>query len=224
MTVEDITELRETEARRQLMMREVEHRSKNTLAVVQAALRMGASGTSDAQELAKAVEARVAALGRSQSVLTSVGAEGAELRGLIEQEVAPFAPHAAEDGAQRLILDGADTRVTAPAAQALTMTFHELATNAAKYGAFAAANGTVRISWRIDAQSGMLVFDWRETNGPQIEERGRRAGFGTRLINTTIEQQLRGKIDWRWTSTGLSVEARVPLGYVLSGPDGPVGV
>jgi two-component sensor histidine kinase len=219
MTIEDVSELRETEARRQLMMREVEHRSKNTLAVVQAALRMGASGTNDAQELAKAVEARVAALGRSQSVLTTVGPEGAELRQVIEQEVLPFAPNAVADGSQRFILSGSDTRVTAQAAQALTMAFHELATNAAKYGAFSSAEGIVRISWQIDPQRSMLVFNWSEVNGPEVEERGGRKGFGTRLINTTIEQQLGGKIDWRWSPKGLTVEAGLPLEHVLSGAD-----
>jgi two-component sensor histidine kinase len=219
MTIQDITELRESDARRQLMLREVEHRAKNTLALVQAAVRMGASGTSDAQELARAVEARVAALGRSQSVLTTVGAEGAELRQLIEQEVLPFAPHVSSPGERRLVLDGTATRVTAPAAQALTMTFHELATNAAKYGAFSSTEGNVRISWHIDAQRGALVLDWSETNGPPIEARRPRPGFGTRLISTTIQHQLGGKVAWRWGADALTVEAELPLQHVLSGSD-----
>jgi two-component sensor histidine kinase len=219
MTIQDITELRESDARRQLMLREVEHRARNTLALVQAAVRMGASGTTDVQELARAVEARVAALGRSQSVLTTVGAEGAELRQLIEQEVLPFAPQDSSLGRQRLVLDGSATRVTAPAAQALTMTFHELATNAAKYGAFSSADGNVRISWQTDPQRGVLVFDWSETNGPVIEERRPRPGFGTRLISTTIEHQLGGKVAWRWGPAALTVEAEVPLQHVLSGSD-----
>jgi PAS domain S-box-containing protein len=91
VVVQDITEIREADARRDLMLREVEHRSKNTLAVVQAALRLGASGTTDVRELAKAVEARVAALARSQSLLTTVGEGGAPLHLIVEQEVAPFA-------------------------------------------------------------------------------------------------------------------------------------
>jgi two-component sensor histidine kinase len=151
-------------------------------------------------------------------VLTTVGAEGAELRRLIEQEVLPFAPEELLDK-KRLVLDGAATRVTAPAAQALTMTFHELATNAAKYGAFSSADGNVRISWHIDPGRGALVFDWSETNGPALEEGRPRPGFGTRLITTTIEHQLGGKVAWRWGAAALTVEAEVPLQHVLSGSD-----
>ena len=134
-------------------------------------------------------------------------------------QVVPFAPRAASASTPSFILDGAETRVTAPAAQALTMTFHELATNAAKYGAFSSADGQVRIGWQVDAQRGMLVFNWSETNGPAVEERRQRPGFGTRLIKTTIEQQLRGKIAWRWGFAGLTVEAELPLDHVLSRPD-----
>ncbi len=216
MTIEDITEQRETEARRQLMMREVEHRAKNTLAVVQAAVRMGASGTTDARELARAVEARVAALGRSQSLLTTVGAEGAELRRLIEQEVGPFAAETRADGGRQLVLEGPDVRLSASAAQALTMTFHELATNAAKYGAFSIAGGVARIAWRIDSARDRLVLDWRESNGPPIEEGRQRLGFGTRLVKTTIEHQLGGKVAWRWEPTGVRIEAEIPPNHVLS--------
>ena len=217
MTIEDITEQRETEARRQLMMREVEHRAKNTLAVVQAAVRMGATGTTDARELARAVEARVAALGRSQSLLTTVGAEGAELRRLIEQEVGPFATETGTRDGRQLVLEGPDIRLTAPAAQALTMTLHELATNAAKYGAFSSAGGVARISWRIDPARDRLVLDWSESNGPPIEEGRHRLGFGTRLVKTTIEHQLGGKVAWHWDATGVRIEAEIPPTHVLSG-------
>jgi PAS domain S-box-containing protein len=214
MAIQDIRDVREAEARRELMMREVEHRAKNTLAVVQAALRLGASGATDAQALARAVEARVAALARSQSLLTSVGEEGAPLRDLIEQEVAPFAPRRAKSNGQKLVIEGPPVRVVARAAQALTMVFHELATNAAKYGAFSSADGSVHITWRIDEDHNVLVFDWTEVGGSSRGEAPTRVGFGSRLIDTNIEHQLGGTLERRWTAAGLCFEARIPLAHV----------
>jgi two-component sensor histidine kinase len=96
------------------------------------------------------------------------------------------------------------------------MTFHELATNAAKYGAFSIAGGVARIAWRIDSARDRLVLDWRESNGPPIEEGRQRLGFGTRLVKTTIEHQLGGKVAWRWEPTGVRIEAEIPPTHVLS--------
>ncbi len=217
LVVQDISELRETEARRELMMREVEHRSKNTLALFQAALRLGASGTSDAQELAKAVEARITALERSRSLLATVGEQGAALRDLIEEEVAPFAMRDLDKNEDSLILAGGDVRVTARAAQALAMTLHELATNAAKYGAFSTKTGSVRIAWRHDAERGLLVCEWTERDGPPLEDEGRAVGFGTRLIETSL-REVGGSVARRWQASGLEVEITLPLQQVLASP------
>jgi two-component sensor histidine kinase len=148
-------------------------------------------------------------------LLTTVGAEGAELRRLIEQEVGPFATETGTHGGRQLVLEGPDIRLTAPAAQALTMTLHELATNAAKYGAFSSAGGVARISWRIDPARDRLVLDWSESNGPAIEEGRHRIGFGTRLVKTTIEHQLGGKVAWHWDATGVRIEAEIPPTHVL---------
>ena len=209
VVIQDIRDLREAEARRELMMREVEHRAKNALAVVQAALRLGASGATDAQALAKAVEARVVALGRSQSLLTSVGREGAPLRELVEQEVAPFLPQRATETG-RILIEGPPVPVMAKAAQALTMVFHELATNAAKYGALSGAQGSVRVSWRIDEERKLLIFHWEE-NVPGGTESPVRISFGSRLIDTNIQHQLGGTLERRWTPAGLCFEAHIPL-------------
>jgi PAS domain S-box-containing protein len=217
LAIQDMTEVRETEARRDLMMREVEHRSKNTLAVVQAALRLGAAGATDAQALARAVEARVAALARSQSMLTRAGDQGASLRDLVEQEVAPFAPTGSELG--RLVVDGEPVRVTPKAAQALTMVLHELATNAAKYGAFSSASGSLRVAWHIDLERNVLSIAWLETGG-HYRGQPRTTGFGTRLIDINIEHELGGSIERTWKKTGLAIETRIPLEHVVAGQVG----
>jgi two-component sensor histidine kinase len=213
VAIQDIHDVREAEARRELMMREVEHRAKNTLAVVQAALRLGASGATDAQALAKAVEARVAALARSQSLLASVDEKGAPLGDLVEQEVAPFAPQGEEPNGRSFLIEGPPVRIVAKAAQALTMVFHELATNTAKYGAFSTGKGSVRISWRIDNARNMLTFNWKERGSGRDAPPGR-VGFGSRLIDTNIEHQLGGTLERRWTADGLELEAHIPLEHV----------
>jgi two-component sensor histidine kinase len=216
LAVQDISEQREIEARRELMMRELEHRSKNTLSVVQAALRLGASTAVDAQALAKAVEARVAALARSQSMLTSVGDKGASLQDLIEQEVAPLAQRPGE--ARNLVIEGPPIKVTPKAGQALILTFHELATNAAKYGAFSVPQGSIRVSWHIDDKRNALCISWIES-GTSGGLQPKRTGFGTRLIDTNVEHQLGGTIARRWSATGLALDVCIPLEHVLVGKD-----
>jgi two-component sensor histidine kinase len=204
IVAQDITEIREADARRDLMLREVEHRAKNTLAVVQAALRLGASGTTDARELAKAVEARVTALARSQSLLTIVGEQGASLHAIVEQEVAPFAV-----GKERVTIEGPDIRVTASAAQALTMAIHEVATNAAKYGALSSQHGIVMVHWSVDVGKGCLILEWDE-QGARVSAAPRRTGFGTRLMDVTITHQLGGQVQRRWSPEGLNLTAEIP--------------
>lgn len=221
VVIQDISDVREAEGRRELMMREVEHRAKNTLAVIQAALRLGASGATDAQALARAVEARVAALGRSQSLLTSVGPDGASLREIIEQETAPFAPAADGIHGQGLFIEGPGIRVSPKAAQALTMAFHELATNAAKYGAFAQQDGSVHVTWDV-SDNAMLVLSWTETGGQPASAEPVRIGFGTRLIETNIVHQLDGKIERHWERAGLLFKVRIPLSSIQALP--PIAV
>ena len=184
-----------------------EHRAKNTLALIQAAVRLGASGATDARELAKAVEARVAALARSQSLLTSIGAQGLSLATLIEQEVAPFATRAGS-----LIVNGPDINVSAPAAQALTMVIHELAAFVAKYGALADTSGRVEILWSLDTGARpTLHFLWREQHTLDPDPGQRREGFGSRLLDTTIGRQLHGAIARKWHADGFEVQLSIPV-------------
>jgi two-component sensor histidine kinase len=116
---------------------------------------------------------------------------------------------------KRLSIEGSEIRVTAQAAQALTMTFHELATNAAKYGAFASKAGRLNISWEIGGTDELLVLRWRET-GSAVEEPVR-VGFGTRLIDTNVQHQLAGMIKRHWSNEGLLVEIRLPLKRIMQG-------
>jgi two-component sensor histidine kinase len=118
-------------------------------------------------------------------------------------------------------MEGPAVRVTAKAAQALTMVFHELATNAAKYGAWASSGGRVRISWQINAEG--LTFDWRERGGTRVAGVPSRVGFGSRLIDTNIQDQLGGTLERRWTAGGLELEAHIPLEHLQLNAEAPDG-
>lgn len=161
----DITERKQAEERQALLAREVDHRAKNALAVVQAALRLTPKEDPDAYM--RAVEGRVAVLARAQTLLARGRWSGAELRTLLEGELAPFLAEGA--GAPRARLTGPPVLLWPAAAQALSMAFHELATNAVKHGALGRRGGTVMVRWRVEPMERLLLrLEWRERGGPPV--------------------------------------------------------
>jgi PAS domain S-box-containing protein len=211
----DITERREAEERQALMARELDHRAKNALTVVQAALRL--TPRHDADGYAMAVEGRVAALARAHSALAEGHWRGVRLRSLLEAELATFAePGGAAAGAQRVVLQGPDIVLTPPAVQALSMAVHELATNATKYGALGARHGRLSVAWWHDEAAGMLRLRWEERDGPEIADAPRRRGFGARVIQATIAGQLGGKAERIWDRDGMVCLLALPLARVTN--------
>ncbi|RYJ01337.1 MAG: PAS domain S-box protein, partial [Acetobacteraceae bacterium] len=206
----DITARKRTEQRNELLMREVDHRAKNALAVVQAALRL--SRAASPAELVRIVEGRVAALARAQTILAQRRWEGAELHALLEGELAPFLTGIRRD-APRVELLGPPVTVAAHAAQPLCMAIHELATNAMKYGALSHAQGLLQVTWRLDAANRMLVLSWRESGGPDLTGLTRGRGFGSRVIEQTVQSQLGGTLKRRWLANGLVCDIEVPLSW-----------
>lgn len=213
-TIQDVTARREAEERRMLLAREVDHRAKNALAVVQAALRL--TPRADAESYAKAVEGRVAALARAHSLLAAERWAGADLRRVLEGELAAFLPSAAAPGAPRAIVEGAAMQVAPAAAQSLSLVFHELATNAVKHGALSASGGVLEVGWTLDEEAGLLLLNWCERGGPPARE-GNRRGFGSRLIAAAVRDQLGGVLRQDWEECGLSIEMRIPLARVRAG-------
>ncbi|MCO6416799.1 PAS domain-containing protein [Siccirubricoccus sp. KC 17139] len=204
----DITDRKAAEARGLLLMREVDHRAKNALAVVQAALRLSRAETP--AELVRIVEGRVAALARAQTALAQRRWEGAELRRLVEGELEPFlSPESV--GAPRALLIGPALTIPAGAVQPLCMTLHELATNAVKYGALSAPGGLLTVNWRLEPGGRELTLIWRETGGPLIAAAPARRGFGSRVIQQTAEGQLGGRLERLWLADGLRCELTLPL-------------
>lgn len=219
----DVTEQRQAEELRLLLAREVDHRAKNALTVVQALLRATPAHDVAVKRYAQAVAGRVAAMARAHGLLSMERWTGANLGALAREELAPYA--SGEPG--RVRLDGPALRLSPDVAQSLSMLLHELATNAAKYGALSQAGGRVELVWRQDgtADDAGLRLDWRESGGPPVTEpvSGRR-GFGSRLIEMTMSQ-LGGTADFAWHAEGLACSVRLParcLGGALAGtPDSP---
>jgi PAS domain S-box-containing protein len=203
----DITERKRAEERNELLRREVDHRAKNALAVVQAALRLSRADTP--AELIRVVEGRVAALARAQTALARRRWQGAELRPLLEGELAPFLVET--PGAPYATLSGPPVTIGAEAAQPLCMALHELATNALKYGALSRPEGRLSVAWGVDAARGRLRILWQEQGGPEIPAAPGHRGFGSRVLEQTIRTQLSGTVTRLWRRGGLHCEIEVPL-------------
>jgi two-component system CheB/CheR fusion protein len=205
----DVTERKLTEQQRLLLAREVDHRARNALAVVQSLLRLTPAKGDEAKRFAAAIADRVSAMARAHGLLSRERWVGAELRALAEEELAPYA----EGAPGRVLLAGPPLRLTANAALSVSMVLHELATNAAKHGAFSAPGGQVEVTWARDPVDGGLWLDWGESGGPPISapppSDGRSGGFGSRLVARTA-RQLGGSIDYTWEPTGLRCTLRLP--------------
>jgi two-component sensor histidine kinase len=167
----------------------VDHRAKNALAVVQSLVRL--TPIRDPTALTRAIEGRISALARAQTLLSEEHWHGADLRTLIAGELAPFL------GEQRVELDGPSVALPPGAAQPVAMAVHELTTNAVKHGALSALAGRLSVSWLVEqAADGMplLQLRWVESGGPQITATPDRRGFGSRVLDGTIRSQLAGEL------------------------------
>ncbi|MFC7475201.1 HWE histidine kinase domain-containing protein [Dankookia sp. GCM10030260] len=205
----NITDRKRAEARQALLAREVEHRAKNALAVVQSVLRL--TRAPDMAAYVRAVEGRVAALSRAQTLLANDHSEGAELHTLLAGELAPFL------AGQRVELDGPPMLLPAVAAQPVAMAVHELATNAVKHGALSVPGGRLAVRWKV--QPARLLLRWAEAGGPAVAGAPARRGFGSRVLDGTVRGQLGGTVVLDWAASGLVCDLDVPLGGPPPPPD-----
>ncbi len=221
----DVSERKADEERRGLLMREVDHRAKNALAVVQSVLRL--TPRDEPAAAFAAVEARVAALARVHSLLAEGGWSGADLRAVAERELAPYAASrhgSAAPPRASVSLDGPPVPIAAAAVQPFAMVLHELATNAAKHGALSVPGGRVEVRWRAGrgpGEDGMLRLCWTETGSPPVAGPPERRGFGTRVVEATVRGQLGGAVERRWERAGIVVEVAVPLARLVADAGGP---
>ncbi len=202
----DVTERRRAEERLRLLAHEVDHRAKNLLGVVQSVVRL--TDLEDVASFKAAVTGRIQALARAHSLLAASRWEGVTIDRLVEEELKPFTVGEAD----RVSAAGPQLMLRPGAAQTIGMALHELATNAAKYGALTNGEGRVDISWRTFAQDGQprLELVWSESGGPQVAA-PTRTGFGSTVIAGSIRQQLGGEVSFDWQPTGLVCRLEMPL-------------
>jgi two-component sensor histidine kinase/CheY-like chemotaxis protein len=198
----DTVEILRNEQRQELLMREVAHRAKNALAVVQAVVRL--SYADDFATFRDVVESRIASLSRTHDLLAKSRWQGLELRSLVEEALRPFA------GGGSVQIDGPAQRLKPELAQTVALALHELATNAAKYGALKGNGGALSVTWSKDDKS-RLTLHWRETTAEPISAPGKRSGFGSELLTKSVRSQLGGEIDFDWASDGLKCRLHLPL-------------
>jgi len=193
----DITEQKRNQEQIAILAREAEHRSKNLLATVQATVNLSQSDTP--QGLKHAIEGRIRALANVHSLFVETRWIGAELSAIATQELAPYC----ENDETRVHIDGPQVLLEPNAAQAIAVTLHELATNAAKYGALSVAEGRVELKWSHEADE-RIILRWTEIGGPAVQPPARQ-GFGGRVVERMIGQ-LKGKAHFDWRPQGLVCE------------------
>jgi two-component sensor histidine kinase len=194
----DITERKRSEEQIASLAREAEHRTKNVLATVLATIDLSKSNTS--QGLKRAIKGRIKALANVHALFVQSRWAGAQLSNLAAQELAPYV----QGDDVRAHMDGPRLLLKPETAQAMAVVLHELATNAAKYGALSVATGHVAVKWWL-AGDGGIVVRWTESGGPPVNPPTRR-GFGTEVIEGQIRHQADGEVRFDWRQEGLTCE------------------
>jgi two-component sensor histidine kinase len=200
--VRDITDRKRSEAQISVLAREAEHRAKNLLANVKAMVHLSHSDTSEG--LKKAIEGRIEALAKVHSLFAQSRWTGAELGSLVQQELSPYS----RDRGTRTRIDGPPVMLNADLAQSVAVALHELATNAAKYGALSVEKGNVRVEWSRSAD-GRVVLRWIEQGGPPVKPPTRK-GFGTYVMEAMIRAHVGGDVRSDWRADGLACEIALP--------------
>jgi len=214
----DMTERRRADQHKKTLMAELNHRVKNTMAVIQSIASQTLNHASSLDEAREAFSSRLLNLANAHDVLTRESWQSANLGDIIADTVKPHG-----GGENRFRIEGPDVRLTPSASLAISMALHELSTNAAKYGALSSKDGHVVIVWRIEGAEGdrRLVLHWEETGGPEVEK-PKRKGFGSRLIERALASELGGDVGVNYASTGLvcTIVAPLPAGHQLLGERG----
>jgi PAS domain S-box-containing protein len=201
----DVTKRRHAEEQRDLLVAELSHRVKNTLATVVSIARQSFGKNATIETARRSFEGRLRALAQTHTRLAEANWEGVPLKTLIEDEVAPYR---GEDGGN-LVLNGPPVSFTSKQAVVLGMAFHELATNAAKYGALSSKGGRVSVNWTW-AGEGSFSVEWREEGGPHVSPPAQ-AGFGRLLLERALAADLKGSVDMDFRPTGLVCRITLPL-------------
>lgn len=203
------------------LLRELSHRVKNALANVYAIYRMTYRHSTDLEAFGTVFEARLQALSRVHQMLTTSGWQGADLGAMARETLAPYAPDAEAGPSDRIAIAGPSVPLPPRQALSMALTLHELATNAAKYGALSSEAGRIALLWRVEPvedadtqRPSRLSLEWRESGGPEAREPARR-GFGTTFIASALKAEQEGAARFTFEATGLVCA----LSFRLEPPD-----
>jgi two-component sensor histidine kinase len=201
------TERRQAEAQLRLLVAELSHRVNNTIAIIQSIATHTIRNAESLDDFKESFLARLLSLGKTHDLLTRTNWSGVLLREILIAELDPY--QACDQ--ERCVLSGPDVALFPSAALTLALTFHELATNAAKYGALSHSGGRLRVTWGIvtDGIGNLLTVAWREEGGPPVRKPTRR-GFGSRLIEQSMSA-LGGNAELDYAAEGLICDIRMPL-------------
>ncbi|MDI1442592.1 AAA family ATPase [Polyangium sp. 6x1] len=204
----DLTERKQAEERQRILLNELNHRVKNTLVIVQAIAGQTLRMADSPKAFAESFMARLLALSQTHNLLNQTSWQGASLRDVV---CAELAPHAHGDAA-RFRLTGEDVRLRPEATVTLGMVFHELSTNAAKYGALSVPSGHVDVTWSVNtcADERRIHLEWQEMDGPPVRA-PRRKGFGSRLIERDLGRQLASVVHLEFLPEGVHCVMDLPL-------------
>ncbi|HEX8578082.1 MAG TPA: sensor histidine kinase, partial [Allosphingosinicella sp.] len=209
----DISQRKKAEEHQRLLINELNHRVKNTLALVQGLALQSFRDGRDPAEARTAFQHRLAALAAAHDLLTRESWEGATLRGLAEGALGHLIGQE-----RRVEISGPDVTLGPKAAVSLVMALHELSTNASKYGALSVPSGRVTVAWTLDGDR--LRLEWREQGGPPVTAPGRR-GFGLRMIERALAADLGGGVAMEFEPTGLI--CRIEASLAEAAPRGREG-
>jgi two-component sensor histidine kinase len=199
-TVQDITERKEQQEREHLLMREINHRAKNMLSVVDAIAHQTATRTPEA--FMERFSERIQALAANQHLLIRNAWHGVEIEDLVRAQLAPFAD-----------LVGPEVRLNAASAQAIGLALHELATNAGKYGALSTERGRVDVCWGT-VDDTFTTMSWAEREGPPVSVPERR-GFGSIVMEAMVKRSVAGAVDLDYAPSGLTWRLTCPAANTL---------
>jgi two-component sensor histidine kinase len=220
--IQDASVLRASEERlnlalhqQEMLTREMSHRVKNLFAIAIGMVSISAKSAATPQDMAKTLLGRLNALARAHDlVLHGLQANGqtireATLSRLLEAIFQPYTDLARTGDPKRIVISGPDLVIGERALASLALVLHELATNAAKYGALSIGEGLVRVTWQIEA--GNLLLRWEERKGPGIEKAPASEGFGSILVRRSVVGQLGGELDYIWKPEGFSAFISIPM-------------
>ncbi len=218
-TVRDISRLKAAQAHRELLAHELEHRLKNTMAIVSAIATQTFRTADTIADARKIFEGRLRALNLAHDILTKSSWTVASMPVVVESTLAPH-----RSGEGRIRISGPDIPLTAKQALSLALALHELTTNATKYGALSVPGGTIDVQWSscVSSQGPLLRFAWREHGGPAVTQPTRR-GFGSRLVERTLSSDFGGSVAIEYAPQGVICRFEANIGELRAGGDIPLG-